>query len=179
MNSRSLYNLFFIAILSAFLTGCGTISTMKSPTGNTPASLSKYNKVCILDFKTIASPSRSNSTLGSLFADKIADEIERRYLFEKVLRTPIQEEALVISGLISRSVDGNPALRFWIGMGAGSSYFDAQVKFKEGVNGKDIAIMIVDKNSWVLGGGLAAGQTVEVFMNEAARKIAQELEKAM
>jgi hypothetical protein len=35
----------------------------------------------------------------------------------------------------------------------------------------------VNKNSWVLGGGLAAGQTPESYMKEASKKIAQEVKQ--
>ena len=38
--------------------------------------------------------------------------------------------------------------------------------------------LVVDKNSWALGGALAAGQTVEQFMKASAEKIAEELARA-
>ena len=81
---------------------------------------------------------------------------------------------LVIEGEVTRFVEGNAALRALVGLGAGSSYFDADVRFLDGANGKVVGTMKADKNSWVLGGGLAAGQTVETFMNGAAKKVGQE-----
>jgi len=72
---------------------------------------------------------------------------------------------------ITRFVEGNAALRFLVGMGAGSSYFDAT----DGASGSSIATLSADKNSWGLGGSLAAGQTVYTFMDEAAKKTAKEV----
>jgi hypothetical protein len=36
----------------------------------------------------------------------------------------------------------------------------------------------IDKNSWALGGAIASAQSVETFMQGAAKKIATELESA-
>ncbi len=58
-------------------------------------------------------------------------------------------------------------------MGAGSSYFDALVRVNDGGNGQNISTLKADKNSWGLGGSIAAGQTVETFMNAAAKTTAQ------
>ncbi len=60
-------------------------------------------------------------------------------------------------------------------MGAGSSYFDAVVAFGDGVTRESIGTITVDKNSWALGGGLAAGQSVQGFMRGAARSVANQL----
>ena len=38
-----------------------------------------------------------------------------------------------------------------------------------------LGVINVDKNSWALGGAIAAGQSVDHFMNQAAKKIADEL----
>ena len=61
-----------------------------------------------------------------------------------------------------------------IGFGAGSSYFDAIVRFTDAATHEEIGEIKVDRNSWVLGGGYASGQTPEMYMAEAARKIASE-----
>jgi hypothetical protein len=63
-------------------------------------------------------------------------------------------------------------------MGAGSSYFDAILRCKDADSGQQIGEIVVDKNSWALGGGLAAGQTVQGFMEGAAKKAAAQLAEA-
>jgi hypothetical protein len=52
----------------------------------------------------------------------------------------------------------------------------ASVNFRDS-KGSSIGVIKVDKNSWPLGGGLAAGQNPEAFMNGAADKIAEEAVK--
>jgi hypothetical protein len=69
-------------------------------------------------------------------------------------------------------MEGNAALRMFVGMGAGSSYFDANVRFSDS-RGKSLGMIRVDKNSWALGGGLAATQTVDTYMREGAKKTAE------
>ncbi len=93
-----------------------------------------------------------------------------------VVRTGTPDSStLVVGGEITRFVEGNAALRFLVGMGAGSSYFDATVRATDGASGSSIATLSADKNSWGLGGSLAAGQTVYTFMDEAAKKTAKEV----
>ncbi len=53
--------------------------------------------------------------------------------------------------------------------------FDARVELVDGGSGKTLGTWKVDKNSWALGGGIAATQTPEGFMQEAASKIGTEL----
>lgn len=78
----------------------------------------------------------------------------------------------MIGGEVTRFVEGNAALRLIVGMGAGSSYFDATIRISDGGNGAAINALKADKNSWGLGGSLAAAQTVDTFMSEAAKKTA-------
>ena len=86
-------------------------------------------------------------------------------------------DSLIITGDVTRYVAGNAALRALVGFGAGSSYFDADVRFIDGASGKVVGTMKADKNSWGLGGGLAAGQTPETFMKGAAKTVAEESTK--
>ncbi len=82
---------------------------------------------------------------------------------------------LVVSGVITRFVEGNAALRLLVGMGAGSSYFDADIQVTDGGTNTSVTSLHADKNSWGLGGGIAASQTVDTFMKEAAKKTAAEV----
>ncbi len=79
---------------------------------------------------------------------------------------------------ITRLKKGSAAARLLIGFGAGSSYFDATVRVRDGASGADYGTIMVDKNSWALGGGLASAQSVESFMEGAAKKVAGELQAA-
>ena len=116
---------------------------------------------------------------GRHFADLIALELESTKAFEKVTRgTAPQPGSLSVSGDTTRCAEGSSSLRFWVGMGAGSSYFDATVQFADADTGEKLGEMLVDKNSWALGGGMAAGQTVQSFMQEAAKKIAAQVAKS-
>ena len=150
---------------------------------------SRYSRVSVADFEDQTKIRHSKqedidehveevAIAGRLFADKIAAELRVRDLYAEVTRGDVSGEALVIGGSITRYEKGNAAARLMIGLGAGSSYFDASVQFNNNSDGEQLASLIVDKNSWVLGGGWAAGQTVEAYMDEAANKIADELERS-
>lgn len=70
---------------------------------------------------------------------------------------------------------GSAVAKFPIGMGAGSTYFDATVQIRDGVTGENLGEILVDKNSWVLGAAILAAQNVEGFMRGGAEKVAREL----
>jgi hypothetical protein len=77
-----------------------------------------------------------------------------------------------------RYEEGSTALRLWVGMGAGSSYFDARIELRGGPEENTLGNWQVDRNSWGLGGAFAATQTVEEFMKSAAEKVGKELAAA-
>jgi len=179
-----------VTSLGFLLAGCGTVSEMETEDGTPLFDASVFEQVVVLDFTDETSTKTSDESeeaehdeavriAGRLFADKIAAELKKKGIFKEVTRTETEGGALVIGGAITRYQEGNAAVRFLIGLGAGSSYFDATVNFINDADGATLGVMKVDKNSWVLGGGLAATQTVESYMNEAARKVAAELEKAL
>ena len=57
------------------------------------------------------------------------------------------------------------------------SSFDAIVELRDGATGAVLGSMKVDKNSWPLGGMIAATQTPRTFMDGAAKKVAEEVSK--
>ena len=181
---KNLFSLFMIAICAATLTGCGTTSNLKPVAGADIRNLHKYDQVSVTDFgikltkKADANPELLQAQ-GKHFADLIAIELENAKAFEKVSRTntPLPG-SLVVSGDITRLTEGSASLRLWVGMGAGSSYFDATVNFADGDTGQKLGEILVDKNSWGLGGALASAQTVEVFMQQAAKKVAGQVAQA-
>ena len=130
----------------------------------------------VQDFRSaVSDDDGSTVAAGRQFADMIAVEVRSAKPGVPVDRTSRADaNSLVIGGEITRSVEGNAALRLFVGMGAGSSYFDADVRLSDGGSGRSLGVLRADKNSWGLGGGIAAGQTVEVFMRGAAHKTAAE-----
>jgi hypothetical protein len=195
--SRSITMIIAVLVLS----GCGTTSDIK-PTDTSVAAASattdaapatatygRYQKVVVLDFEDRTDkariPDKDRAAYEETmkiavrdFSDRIAGEIRKTGAFTEVLREPSQDEALLISGGITRYAAGNAMLRLFIGFGAGSSYFDATVDLSDNATGERLAQVVVDKNSWGLGGAIAASQNVEGFMQGAAEKIATDLAKS-
>jgi hypothetical protein len=157
------------------LAACGTTSNLQpSNPVATPASphalaktaaldLSGYDKVVVLDFtdatdKTKLKPedarsySDSMSTAVRTFADLIAQKIRSTGAFADVIRGGNADgKALVVSGRITRLVEGNGTLRFFIGFGAGSSYFEATTDVGDVESGQNLGHVVTDKivGHWV------------------------------
>ena len=184
-----------IALLMIFtLSGCGTTAPLvrSEPTAleSPPQDLSAFKRVVVLDFEDRVSASvptkeredkAREMELGSKhFADMIAKELDSTIQGIEVVRedSPDLPATLVVSGEITRLKKGNAAARLLIGFGAGSSHFDATVRVSDGPSGADFGTIMVDKNSWALGGGIASSQSVESFMEGAAKKVATELQAA-
>lgn len=171
----ALVKLPFFAAAALALNSCGTTSNI-NPTTTDGIGNTRYSKVLVKDF-TASVMDRKNQ-VGSAkryFPDRIAQEITKTGRFASVKRSgKADAKTLVIDGVITRYQEGNAALRLLVGMGAGSSYFDSTVNFRNGLNQKPIGSIKVDKNSWGLGGGLAAGQTPTTYMDGAAKKIAKQ-----
>lgn len=177
------------ACLTLLLVGCGTISPLKPAQAGDKLDFSTYSRVVVQDFgnKTTgpaqpAAPENQSSAMQQVchdFADRVADEIEREQMFESVSRRGTAEKStLLIGGYVTRYEEGDAGLRLWIGLGAGSSYFEALLEFRQGDTGELLGTIEVNKNSWVGGGVLAAEQTPEDFMREAAIRVAEEVRKA-
>jgi hypothetical protein len=165
---------------AVMLSACGTTSGLKSAAGaGSITSTRTFSKVTVQDYSSaVARDSGGSAGVATRhFADLIASEIRRTGGFSTVGRNASADgDTLVIDGTITRYAEGSAALRYLVGMGAGSSYFDATTRFKDGA-GNSLGQIITDKNSWGLGGGIAATQTPETFMVEASQKIAAEARK--
>ena len=177
-----------LAMVSLSL-GCGSVSGVKAADRKSPLSLATYQRAVVHDFTDEVSAGAKASRrsakqdemtrVGRDFAQVITEELRRRNTFTDVSYNGFASaNTLLINGSITRYEEGDAAARLIIGMGVGSSYFDAVVEFRDASTGRLLGTMNVDKNSWVLGGGLAAGQDPHVFMREAARKIATEVERS-
>ena len=171
----------FVAATALFsLVGCGSTSGLKNAQGQAIASTRKFSKVTVKTFKLQLEdkePEMNSEKSPAYFADRIAFEIKSKGRFASVGRdTNPDTNTLVIDGVITKYHEGNPMLRAFIGMGAGSAFFEADIYFRDS-KGNIIGKIKADKNSWALGGGLAAAQNPTMFMNGAAEKIAEEAVK--
>ncbi|NJR41650.1 MAG: DUF4410 domain-containing protein [Akkermansiaceae bacterium] len=170
--------LLLIAPLFVFLASCGTTTTLQDASGGVAIGNQKFSKVIVRDFGNKSGADSSAQASGQLFAAKIKGEIAKTGRFKSVSGSgKAGADTLIIDGDITRYNEGNASLRMFIGMGAGSSYFDAVSRFSDGSNNKELGRVTTDKNSWALGGGIAATQTVDSFMTGAAKQVAAEAAK--
>jgi len=171
--------------MAAFLSACGSVSHVK-PTAGQAFRLDNYQRVVVNDFadgvtekakpKNKARKQAEMDVATKAFADRIAIELGAKGAFKEVVRTGTADaNTLVITGTITRYEEGSSSARLWVGMGAGSAYFDADIVFKDGGTSGVLANQVVDKNSWGGGGAIAASQTPESFMKEAAKKLAEDI----
>ena len=164
----------------ALLSSCGSVSDFQPTTATGPVG-KKYSRVLVRDFThTVSDDDGTTPVAARKFSDEISYAIQREIPNAKVMRSGKPgADTLVIGGEVTRYMEGNAALRLLVGLGAGSSYFDANIRFSDGVSGKNLGTIKVDKNSWVLGGGLAATQTVDSYMKVGAEKTAEESAKLL
>ncbi|HEV3393254.1 MAG TPA: DUF4410 domain-containing protein [Chthoniobacterales bacterium] len=187
MNTSSLLKvlrapLIFLVAATALLSlaGCGSTSSLQNQQGQAVAATRKFTKVTVQTFKLQLEdkePEMNSEKSPAYFADRIVFEIKSKGRFASVGRdTKPDANTLVIDGVITKYHEGNPMLRALIGMGAGSAFFEADIYFRDS-KGAVIGKIKADRNSWALGGGVAAAQNPTMFMNGAADKIAEEAAK--
>jgi hypothetical protein len=168
------------------LVGCGSVSDLQPTTPGASADLRRYQKVVVHPFtntvavtqKDPAEADRARAQLEATtrkFNTLVFEEIRLSGAFAEVVRGETTvPESMVIDGVITRAVEGSKAARLWVGFGAGNAYFDAILKVRDGTTGELLATLIVDRNSWGGGGLLAAEQTLDSFMLEAAKEVAND-----
>jgi Domain of unknown function (DUF4410) len=111
-----------------------------------------------------------------MFPEQIASVVKAGGGFDEVLRTGAPDaQTLILRGTITQYDPGNAALQLLVGFGAGTANFNSTLQLVDGGTGNVLGTWNVDKNSWALGGMIAASQKPEDFMQEAARKIGTEL----
>lgn len=164
-------------VVSLLLSSCGTTSSLEDAKGNVIAGTQRFSKVVVQDYTSSVEDDEDGGAkvaASGFFPDHIVKQLHSQDRPVAVSRnTKPDADTLVIDGVITRYNEGNAALRLFVGMGAGSSYFDATTRFKDS-KGNVLGQIVTDKNSWALGGGLAASQTTQKFMENAAEKIAAE-----
>lgn len=175
-----------LVALAALLSGCGTTSSLQPNDTAQMIDLTPYSRLIVEDFTDEATPQAKPEVQPLLqpkvaaatktFADQIASVVTASGGFEEVLREGRPDPTtLVLRGAITQFDEGNATLRWMVGFNAGNANFDARVVLVDGGTGEELGTWIVDKNSWALGGGIAATQRPEDFMAEAAGKIGREL----
>lgn len=186
---RSAAQTALIGMLGMMLTACGTTSSLKVPPEHDGAAmidLTPYTRLLIEDFidqatakakpevQPVLKPKMDHAMKS--FPDQIAAVTREGGGFNEVVRSGTPDDStLILRGAITQLDDGKPMLRLMVGFGAGTANFDARLELIDGGTSKVLGTWIVDKNSWALGGGIAAAQRPEDFIQEAARKIGTEL----
>ena len=182
---RRTLSVFCLVVCLLLAVGCGSTSSLKAETGEKLVWDKQFDCVQVATFKSTITkkdvPLTKIDWACTHFADLIVKEVNATGAFSSVSRvedvTDANATSLIISGEVTRYQEGSAFARAMIGFGAGSSYFDAMVRFADATNREEIGVIKVDRNSWVLGGGIASGQTPETYMQEAARKIALETKR--
>jgi len=176
---KSLWPVVPVALMgTCLLAGCGTTSDLQTAQGAKVAPSHKYSRVVVQNFKVAVKEHAQEATSSAvLFPDAIAGELRKEGHFSNVGRGGAADaNTLVIEGVVTKYDEGDQSKRMWLGMGFGMAFLEATVKFSDS-KGNVIGTIKVDKNSWAMGGGLAAGQNPNSFMNDAADKISEEAAK--
>ena len=172
--------------LALGLAACGTTSSLQAPTDDAKIDLTPYSKLLVEDFKDEATARAKPEaqpllkpkldSAVKMFPDQIASVVKAGGGFDSVTRSGVADaQTLVLRGAILQFDEGNAALRWIVGFAAGNANFDARLELVDGATNRTLGTWVVDKNSWALGGGIAATQRPEDFMQEAAKKIGTEL----
>ena len=175
---KSIYHSILILAVAAIFSSCGTVSDLSTTGAQATAPTTGYDKVLVKDFTHSISDYKVKSKVDmatKTLPDAIASELQKGGGFAQVSRSGKPgPSTLVIGGNIDQYDDGNAALRLMIGFTAGNSNLDATVNYSDGKTGKSLGTVKADKNSWALGGALAAAQTADSFIDPISKKIATE-----
>jgi hypothetical protein len=171
------------AAVLATASGCGSVSDLKPNVAGGPVDLSAYTRVVVMPLTDRLKADGNSGTEAKAavlrFRQNLIEQLRLSGAFTEVLSVPGPAEgSLRIDGVVTRAVEGNRTQRLWVGFGAGNAYFDATVEVRDDMTGALLATWTADRNSWGGGGWIAAQQTLDSFIDEAARKIAHDLAAA-
>lgn len=177
-------------IALSLLVGCGSLGRLEGKTPAREAQIRDYDRVIVADFmvnETREAKDEAQRTEraaeaeagAKAFSAKIAEEIRATGAFAEVAQAKMAAPALQVHGTVDLWEPGNVAARALTGF-AGKSEFSATVLVSDLESGQELARLVVDRNSWPLpiGASTTIVQTVEFFMHQAARRVADELAKA-
>lgn len=169
---------------SLLLAACGSTSDLKSSDSKS-LDLRAYERVAVLDFTNATTREIKNeekraeyavrvTEAGVNFADLIAKEMREHNAAPEVMREKPEGKALIVAGEITEYVPTNFVIR-WLLPIVGETKFNAVVHFTDAQTGEELGTILVDKNSFPLGGWAAITQTVDSLMGAPAQKVAEEL----
>lgn len=177
-------------ILMLLLTGCGSLGHLETKAGKPPGHIRDYDRVIVADFAANDTrPAKDEAERAEraaqieagrrAFSARLAEEIRATGAFSEVAQAKMVAPALQVTGTVDLWDPGNVAARAITGF-IGKSEFSATVVVSDLETGKELARQVVDRNSWPLPIGASTNivQTVDYFMHQAARRVAEELAKA-
>lgn len=177
-------------ILMLLLTGCGSLGHLETKAGKPPGHIRDYDRVIVADFAANDTrPAKDEAERAEraaqieagrrAFSARLAEEIRATGAFSEVAQAKMVAPALQVTGTVDLWEPGNVAARAITGF-IGKSEFSATVVVSDLETGKELARQVVDRNSWPLPIGASTNivQTVDYFMHQAARRVADELAKA-
>ena len=172
------------------LAGCGSLGRLETKAGAPPEHIRDYDRVSVADFaandtRPAKDDAERDERAGQIdagrkaFSAKLAEEIRATGAFTEVAQAKMPAPALQVTGTVDLWEPGNIAARSLTGF-IGKSEFSATVVVSDLETGKELARQVVDRNSWPLPIGASTNvvQTVDYFMHQAARRVAEELAKA-
>lgn len=176
------------ALATLLLCSCGSTSSVQPASGNLTAEAGTYDSLVVRPFRDSTTPDgfatwtadeqqehrASVKRAGERIATLVISNTKSGSRFKSIGDKPGPGRNLLIDGEITGFSNGVASLRLWVGMGAGSAYLDGVANFKDQKTGKDIGRIVIDKNTWPLGGAIAASQNADSFAEGAAEKIAAE-----
>lgn len=169
-----------VGILAAtLLSACGSTSGLKSTAGNSKPDLKRYDAVLVKSFSDGTEDQKLPGHVGAKYAKEIARAIRATNRFDIVspyAADTAGKTTLSVEGTIDRYQEGDEVIRYALGiLGKGGAYLDATVDIVDEASGEPLGVMKVDKNTFPLGGLIAAYQTTDRFMTGSAEKIAEEV----
>lgn len=172
-----------LGLISLLLAGCGSISKIQPSTEGQATDLTKYSRVVVSSFEDKVSEkakdpevqARRRTGVGR-FRELLALELRSSGAFTQVsTEASTEPNTLLIGGAVTRYVEGSGFARLAIGLGAGNAYFDATVEIRDAATKQLLGTVVVDRNSWGGGGMISMSQSLDSFMNEAARNVSAQI----
>lgn len=146
-----------LAAICLTLSACGSVSRLEHSGGHdfrayrtiVIGTLGNKPAIAIPDDKRLAYDTQVGIA-SSRFAKYLERELRAYRMDVDVVRGEPRPGALFVEGDITRYANGNAALRLFFGFGAGSSYFDAFVRFRDTDSGDVLVIEELAERAAVL-----------------------------
>lgn len=170
-----------VAIAPVVLAG---VDKLKPAAGAKAADLKSYDRIVIEDLtdgvdKKLPKPDEDAKyhadvvAAGKIFADVLADKIDKSGTFKGTSRAPVEGKALLIGGRLTKYKVSNLAGRY-IGFGAGSK-IGAIIEVKDAQTGRLIGTIALKLGGVAIPGAINVVQTVGRFMDGGAMRVSDEL----